>query len=509
MKRNDGRKTLDPRDYESEPLTQEFTLAVSGRYGAPEFEAMDEDGQVSLADALSARDRYVESASIPIDGPDEPSYLVETDSRRTRGKRNASPSIRWKEDLREAQEAHGLNVNGDDDNQNEEEDPLRLPAHILSLGRAYEVPAAEKDFGREVLFQVVQEGFNELLDPLFLQKEDLASAVRSTCDERHRFRKEIDAYVGEKKAFQEKLRSGSDVDPLLAIAQSSYQEERQPWTTQQIHDAERPSEDEDVDGIIGMQTQSRLRADVEDEMARLRAEEPFEDLDDMEERIRESATLEELLDSAGYSVGSPREERAVAAFASHDDAVDATVERDRADDLPEREGEGEALVSSSEIAQDGAADPTIRQNRPDDLAKEATESSPSPSETAQDDGGARDPTLPQNRPAAVSASDPTPPTASSSSSSSSSQDPTTAKANSQETKTKSANKDKDPQPPPTQQRLEYLAMLDEEERTIVQRRGPGRLSLQEVEEIIDMWRDESDRSFLTVGIESWLEWAAI
>ncbi|KAH9863318.1 hypothetical protein IAQ61_009595 [Plenodomus lingam] len=44
----------------------------------------------------------------------------------------------------------------------------------------YDIPEPEKDLGKEVLYQISQEGFNELLDPLFQEKEDLAMDVFDT-----------------------------------------------------------------------------------------------------------------------------------------------------------------------------------------------------------------------------------------------------------------------------------------------------------------------------------------
>jgi hypothetical protein len=48
----------------------------------------------------------------------------------------------------------------------------------------YDIPEAEKDFGKDLLFQITQQGFNELLDPLFLAKENLAIEFAATRDER-------------------------------------------------------------------------------------------------------------------------------------------------------------------------------------------------------------------------------------------------------------------------------------------------------------------------------------
>ncbi|KAF1949886.1 hypothetical protein CC80DRAFT_497113 [Byssothecium circinans] len=48
----------------------------------------------------------------------------------------------------------------------------------------YEIPEPEKDLGQEVLYQITQQAFNELLDPLFKDKEDLAMDAIATRAER-------------------------------------------------------------------------------------------------------------------------------------------------------------------------------------------------------------------------------------------------------------------------------------------------------------------------------------
>lgn len=51
-----------------------------------------------------------------------------------------------------------------------------------------EIPDAEKDVGKEILYQVTQQAYNELLDPLFRAKEDVAVAVLETKEERDKYR---------------------------------------------------------------------------------------------------------------------------------------------------------------------------------------------------------------------------------------------------------------------------------------------------------------------------------
>jgi len=53
---------------------------------------------------------------------------------------------------------------------------------------AYEVPEPEKDLGQEYLYQITQECLNELLDPIFRHREDLAMEALNTMDDRSKFR---------------------------------------------------------------------------------------------------------------------------------------------------------------------------------------------------------------------------------------------------------------------------------------------------------------------------------
>ncbi|KAI9680381.1 MAG: hypothetical protein M1829_001267 [Trizodia sp. TS-e1964] len=52
----------------------------------------------------------------------------------------------------------------------------------------FEVPEAERDVGKEILYQVAQQGLNEMLDALFVEKEDLAMEVLTTREERDELR---------------------------------------------------------------------------------------------------------------------------------------------------------------------------------------------------------------------------------------------------------------------------------------------------------------------------------
>ncbi|KAJ5175002.1 uncharacterized protein N7482_000879 [Penicillium canariense] len=74
----------------------------------------------------------------------------------------------------------------------------------------FEIPEVEKDVGKEILYQVTQQGFNELLDVLFKQKEDLLMEVHRTRADRRTWAHEIEQ--AEKLGAQ--TRSPKDGDAL-------------------------------------------------------------------------------------------------------------------------------------------------------------------------------------------------------------------------------------------------------------------------------------------------------
>ncbi|KAI2604345.1 EF-hand [Hypoxylon fragiforme] len=55
-----------------------------------------------------------------------------------------------------------------------------------------EIPDAERDAGKEILYQVTQQAFNELLDEIFKRKEDLAVQAAETKEQREKYRDHLD-----------------------------------------------------------------------------------------------------------------------------------------------------------------------------------------------------------------------------------------------------------------------------------------------------------------------------
>ncbi|KAE9963166.1 hypothetical protein BLS_009568 [Venturia inaequalis] len=144
----------------------------------------------------------------------------------------------------------------------------------------YEIPQAEKDYGKEVLYQVVEDGMNELLDPLFKQKEDLAMQVYATKFERRKWKAEIAAYKETSQAWDEFTKAAAaraaSQDPLLATADAVQRD------------------------TITDSPQNLKTADVLDDVSQLVANHgPEEAILQIEQRIS-SQSLEELLRTNGH-----------------------------------------------------------------------------------------------------------------------------------------------------------------------------------------------------------------
>ncbi|EEP77458.1 conserved hypothetical protein [Uncinocarpus reesii 1704] len=84
------------------------------------------------------------------------------------------------------------------DNECETRSNLSTSSRSIPIGErwgGYEIPEAERDVGKEILYQVTQQGLNELLDTIFKPKEDLIMEAYRTRAERKRWAKEIDEFA--------------------------------------------------------------------------------------------------------------------------------------------------------------------------------------------------------------------------------------------------------------------------------------------------------------------------
>ncbi|EFX03606.1 ef hand domain containing protein [Grosmannia clavigera kw1407] len=88
-----------------------------------------------------------------------------------------------------------------------------------------EIPGAEKDAGQEILYQVMQQAFNELLDILFKEKEDLSVLAGQTKSAREEHRHLFEAIDVGRPAEETAATGGEEADPFLMdlLVRSGYQ----------------------------------------------------------------------------------------------------------------------------------------------------------------------------------------------------------------------------------------------------------------------------------------------
>lgn len=82
----------------------------------------------------------------------------------------------------------------------------------------FEIPEIERDVGKEILYQVTQQGFNELLDILFKPKEDLLMEVYRTRAERKVWAREIELAGKEdpsKRAATENVPAEEELEEII------------------------------------------------------------------------------------------------------------------------------------------------------------------------------------------------------------------------------------------------------------------------------------------------------
>ncbi|KAK5157876.1 hypothetical protein LTS14_003798 [Recurvomyces mirabilis] len=269
---------------------------------------------------------------------------------------------------------------------------------------------AKPEIDQDALWQVVEQGFDDMLDPLFSAKEQQHQDAIDTKAERTEWRIEIDRAAADRRAFREDLKSGSRVDPLMATAftsQDTIAPDRDPNST----------------------NEPPFRADLVPT-----------DTHSLEQREAEIADrpLYKLLETVGYGTF---------------DGSQDNQEQDHADpckisaDLPASE------------AIDNTQDPTMPQHRPD---SERGQRSAAP----QSDVKHKNQTIVDSE--------------------------------------RSTAVEKPSKPPPSPQRLLRLAELDDVETDIKERGGAGRLTIDEVEQMVEGDATKEMRG-LVIG---WLDWAS-
>lgn len=97
------------------------------------------------------------------------------------------------------EESNGDNVDATHRGEWSSETSTKKPAKENWGG--YEIPEPEQDLGQEVLYQITQQAFNELLDHLFRAREDMALDARSLRKERRRHAESIESLLGKERGW--------------------------------------------------------------------------------------------------------------------------------------------------------------------------------------------------------------------------------------------------------------------------------------------------------------------
>lgn len=167
---------------------REIAEDLSG-YGSLQYDAID---FVATFDSLIS----LISDAIKVPGPQESAdeqrkSLPSSSSRRSR----SSSKVRFRDDV------------GTDDEHESRSRATSISSRSIPINERWGgfVPESEKDVGQEVLYQVTQEALNELLDPVFRLREDLALAAVRTSRMRERYRAKITAFVKDPRTIKRRL----------------------------------------------------------------------------------------------------------------------------------------------------------------------------------------------------------------------------------------------------------------------------------------------------------------
>ncbi|KAL2017651.1 hypothetical protein VTK56DRAFT_1865 [Thermocarpiscus australiensis] len=231
----------------AEPQVRQVTYrANSGR-------RMRLNARRKLFDRWKRRQFYLdeeEGALPPEDWSDEDDVLANLNGP-TEASKTAQPPM-----LSRSRSSSKVRFAEDTDDFDIRSNPSTSSRSIPERWGGMEIPDAERDVGKEIFYQVIQQAFNEILDTLFKEKEDLAVHAAETKELRDKYRlafesinpnEEMDpggspesATLGSKplkdRSLQELLAaSGYSIDPTSQAE----------MTGEDVADAEETSDDDD------------------------------------------------------------------------------------------------------------------------------------------------------------------------------------------------------------------------------------------------------------------------
>ena len=386
------------------------------------------------------------------------------------------------------------------DDEHETRSVTSVSSRSIPMGErwgGYEIPEPEKDVGREVLYQVTQEALNELLDPIFKLREELAIRAMQTRAERNIFRAALDDLATAKKAEQIKVLVDHFLEVWYINARDGPYEERTNERDiilgfrikaggeivdirQRLETLYRSGEQArtDTDEMGYKQRLEQLgrkgydlgpeTVELKLELAELgpKRDEPGQQDDerDQDGNEREQSTTPIVVHTTTYDLDEPPAsnepevalnlQEAVTAFNEADTSIEETTSQTPLDEL--LAVSGYAPIFQSPSPSSSPSRPTLPQRQPINNAP--------------------DPTLPQNRPNTADHSPTLPATA------------LLARSSSSKSPAPSQPSPEKPTPPtfktPSIDRLKHLLALDYIEEQDEQRGGPGRISYEEFETIM-------------------------
>ncbi|QPG95209.1 hypothetical protein C2857_007839 [Epichloe festucae Fl1] len=165
--------------------------AARSRKLAPKLEKQRRDmARKHLHDRWKRRQFYLdeeEGGRAPDDWENDEDILANI-NRMTEESKSSDPSplttrSRSSSKVRFAEDADDLDIRSN---------PSTSSRSVPERWGGMDVPDAERDAGKEILYQVTQQAFNELLDTIFKKAEDLAITAAETAADREKYRTQID-----------------------------------------------------------------------------------------------------------------------------------------------------------------------------------------------------------------------------------------------------------------------------------------------------------------------------
>ncbi|KAG5951586.1 hypothetical protein E4U53_002762 [Claviceps sorghi] len=190
----DDTETLQTDERSGHTYSEARVRAVAqSRKLAPRLEKQRRDmARKHLHDRWKRRQFYLdeeEGGTAPEDWEPDEDVLVKINRLTEEFKSSSEPSpltfrSRSSSKVRFAEDADDLEIRSN---------PSTSSRSVPERWGGMDIPDAERDAGKEILYQVTQQAFNELLDTIFKKSEDVAIIAAETADDREKFKAHIDA----------------------------------------------------------------------------------------------------------------------------------------------------------------------------------------------------------------------------------------------------------------------------------------------------------------------------